>query len=207
MNAGELDDSVDCIVLGPCSSLDSPPVRDALTDRGWSARAIGDVYLAMAELCLEVKARTTRAAWGLSGSQTLHLLLASSGGSTEGGTEDQRRRLVRAVQRTFPDVAVMEVVGGRLQTIDPLEVDHGRSAPERDPGRSPHSTDEHAPAPDGPIAGQIGHHLRSDLPREVEHESEDEDRAPSRDEEGSAITPDELAMLFESDRANSEQER
>lgn len=181
MDADGLDDGVDCIVLGPDSALESPPIAEALAEHRWTARAIDDIYLAMAELCLEVKARATRAAWGLSGSQNVRLILAALGGASSAGTVDQRRRLVRVVQKTYPDVPVLEVVNGRLQTIDPLEIATGRHPSWRDEAHGGGADHDAPPA----VAGQIGRRSR--------HDDEGDEEDPS------AITADELAMLFESD--------
>jgi hypothetical protein len=56
-----------------------------------------------------------------------------------------------------------------------------------------------------PIAGHIGHQVRSDHPNEAERDSNEDERGPRGEEEdATAITADELAMLFESERTDGE---
>ena len=55
-----------CVVLAPNAEAVDQRLRSQLEQRRWYARMAGDPLMAMVELCLLERARSSRTAWGLS---------------------------------------------------------------------------------------------------------------------------------------------
>ena len=68
-------DEARCVVLTPPGAAMSEPLRALLTARSWRFVARDDPHLAMAELCLEDRARSTRRSWAPEPEQNLALVL------------------------------------------------------------------------------------------------------------------------------------
>ena len=159
-------DEARCVVLTPRDAAMSESLRELLVERSWLAVAIDDPHLAMAELCLEDRARSSRRAWAPAPDQNITLVLdVPPADRTEVGACGD---LLAAVTRYLPGASIWAHRDGDLQSLRTGYPENG--AGPTTPARPPRTRGERAEAAE-PAACEI-------TPEEIEMllgTSEDDD--------------------------------
>jgi hypothetical protein len=167
----------------------SPALEDLLRDRGCQVIVREDLHLAMAEVCLQQRARLARAGW--SGGRNEHVALVVV--ASPAGPSPNQQVLLASVRKYMPDVSVWTFDGTELQSHRATEA-NGQAGPNEDEsdghGRAPRTPGAPRGTSDDTIIadaapGFVGPACTSDG-----HDSDDPDEDPAR------ISIRELDMLF-----------
>jgi len=100
-----------CVVLAPNAEGVNEPLRSQLEQRHWTALTVGDPLMAMVELCLLERARSSRTAWGLSSVDGATLIVVDPNEwSNFGG-------MLEAIRQYLPTASVWSFEDGVLRCI------------------------------------------------------------------------------------------
>ena len=105
-----IEERTRCFVLASAKTTGDHRLETALAEHPWACSIRNDAHALMAELCLDHRAESNRAAWGLQRRESLVLV---------SGTDAASRALADAVRRYLPGIEIWSFDGERLHATHP----------------------------------------------------------------------------------------